>query len=78
MSQEIDSIKRMELKPGDILVLKCERHLSLFTRDKLRQQVEEQFPDHKCVVLSPDLSLEIIAPEELPSLLSESKGIENA
>jgi hypothetical protein len=64
----IDSIKRMELKPGDIIVLKSEKALSHAQTRDLEAMMKEQFPGYKGILLAPGLDINAISPEELEGI----------
>jgi hypothetical protein len=61
---EIEAIKRLRLRPGDIIVLRCPGRMRKEGMDYLRKSMEFNFPDHKCLVLEEGMDIETITKEE--------------
>ena len=61
--QIIGSLARLELKPGDKLVLTCEGELSLAEEERIRSFLQSEFPNNKVIVISPALKLHVIGGE---------------
>jgi hypothetical protein len=63
----VTSIQRLELKPGDVVILKCKIALSDAAFTRLKKSVEsELFPsgEHKVMVLDEDMDIAVISEEE--------------
>jgi hypothetical protein len=61
----IESIAKLELSDGDTLVLKLKKHpMSHEVRDAIKRTFEDGirrlYPNVKCLVLEPDMDLEVI------------------
>lgn len=52
-------IRVLRLQPGDVLIMRTPTRLSQIDQEGIRQQVEKQFPGHKCLVLTDGLELDI-------------------
>lgn len=46
------SLLRVDLQPGDVVVAVVDAHLSASMRDAMRQELQHEFPAHKCVVIA--------------------------
>lgn len=60
----VDEIRRLDLKPGDILIIKAPRPISDAAAQCLRQQLDKVVPGHKALVLDRGYSIEAIRPAE--------------
>lgn len=58
---EIESIRRLDLKPGDTLVLKVADALTEDESRSLRADLDRYLPEHKAVILSGDLDLVVLS-----------------
>jgi hypothetical protein len=56
-------VKKHDLRPGDVIVLRSAGPLSLERADRIKHLTESLFPGHQCIVLPDDLDLEVIRPE---------------
>jgi hypothetical protein len=65
-------IAKLELRPGDILVVKSARPLSAETAARLRQILEQAVGGHRCMVLESGLDLSILTIADLQALLAKS------
>lgn len=54
-------IKKVEVKPSDILVVTCKDRLSCEGFKRLHDNVKSAFPENKVVILDQGFSLEIIS-----------------
>lgn len=54
------SIQTADLKPNDVLVCRCDGHISEDLAVHLRETLERVFPGRKILVLSDGLSLEVL------------------
>jgi hypothetical protein len=59
---KIEEIRRVELKPGDVLVVRTAKVLSVQSAEDLKRQIETRFPGHLVVVMDSSLSLEVLEP----------------
>jgi hypothetical protein len=57
---ELEDVKRLRLNPGDTLVITASRSLNLDEASRIREVVRDAFPGHKCLILAPDFSLEVV------------------
>jgi hypothetical protein len=57
-------IAKLELKPGDTLVLRTDLMLSVDQCAALRQAAEQQFPGFKIAILSAGLSLAVLSEKQ--------------
>jgi len=60
----VTEIKRLELKPGDVVVLKCKTVLSDEAYKHLRESVQQElFPnkEHKVMVLEEDMDIAVMS-----------------
>jgi len=53
-------ISKLDLHPGDQLLLKVPLPLSAEQMDYLRQCMVSRFPDHPCTILADGMTLEIV------------------
>jgi len=58
--QIIGSLARLEIKPGDKLVLTCEGELSSQEESRIRSCLESEFPNNKVMVISGALKLHVV------------------
>lgn len=57
-------LQKLELKPGEILVLKVDAHLSDEIAKHIRKSIAEHFGiDRKVIVLSKGMTLEVLSEE---------------
>lgn len=61
---ELVATQVLRLQPGDILVVKSERRLTVEQATALREHVKERIPDHEVLVIPPDLDLAVLRQEE--------------
>lgn len=54
-------IAKLELRPGDTLVLRTELHLTREQVEQLRSSAERQFPGVKVAILTSGLSLAVLS-----------------
>lgn len=52
-----DNIRRLRLRPGDVIVIEANRPISREHVDLIQKQIRERFPDNDCIVLSEGLRL---------------------
>ncbi len=57
---QIEDVKKLQLEPGDILVIRIPRQYAAPALERLRQRVCELIPDHKVLVLGSEVDLEIL------------------
>jgi predicted RNA-binding protein associated with RNAse of E/G family len=61
---EIEDIKRITYNPDDVIVVRANRHLHQEVAERIKKQLEVYFPSQQIIVLSDDLRIEVMAPEE--------------
>lgn len=54
------TLAKLEVKPGDTLVLMCDRHLSQQNLVRMFEQMKTHFPDMKCLVLDGGMKLGVV------------------
>ena len=59
----IEDLKKVSLKPGDVLVFKTTRKLSLQHLESIKHACSYIFPDHKILILEPGMELSVISGE---------------
>jgi hypothetical protein len=65
---EVESIRRLDVKPGETLVITLPHHLSAQEMDELRVKIEDRLPDGvKALLTSPDVELTVVAAGPLTS-----------
>lgn len=57
----VEWIRRVEVRPGDLLALKVNREITLEERVRLKEQISEVLPGVRAVIIMPGADLEIIA-----------------
>ncbi|MDD5367469.1 MAG: hypothetical protein PHQ40_00425 [Anaerolineaceae bacterium] len=62
----IEDLKKVSLKPGDILVVKPAVQLPEAAQQRMKVMFSSIFPGHKVLVLEPGLELGVISGEETP------------
>lgn len=62
----LGDLARLELKPGDILVLTVESHIPEESKAQIRRWFKDEVPDHKLVILDGGAKLEVVAEAEVP------------
>lgn len=55
------TIAKLELGPDDVVVVRCDDNLTAERAQGIAKAVNEAIPDHKCIVLARNLSIEVIA-----------------
>lgn len=58
---ELEGVRILRLEPGDVLVLRAERRVSVAEANQLRERMESVFPGHKSLVLD-GVTLEVARP----------------
>jgi hypothetical protein len=61
---EAAKIAKLELKPGDTIVLSHALKLSFEIMGRLKSQLESIFPGHRVLVLDKGLDLSVVTPVE--------------
>jgi hypothetical protein len=57
-------IAKLELNPGDTIILKVAGKLSYEMIERLKNQIESFSPGHKALVLDQGLDLSVVAPAQ--------------
>lgn len=63
MTDIAGEVRRHDLQPGDILVLRVDGSLSAYDAALLRDRMRAEFPAHQCVILGNGVDLEVVRPE---------------
>lgn len=63
---ELEDVKRLALRPGDVLVVRSSRPLTWEQMDDARALLQRNFPDHEVIVLGQGIDLEVMRPEGPP------------
>jgi hypothetical protein len=75
---EADEIRRLQLHPDDILVLRYKAKLTSKTVDRLKQAVQRVLgTSNRVMVLDSDAQLDVLAPDEVAPA-SDAAGIAEA
>ena len=59
----IEDLKKVSLKPGDVLVFKTTRNLSQQEMERIKHACSYIFPDHKIIILDPGIDLGVVSVE---------------
>lgn len=66
MSLEIEmAVKKLQLTPGDVVVLKVNAHLSHEGRKRLSEIVSQVVPEHRHLILERDMELAVLTKAEI-------------
>ena len=60
MNIEIEDIKRLSLKPDDVLMIRSKDKLSGFVKNELRKTLTSVFPDNKILIVDGGFDLSIV------------------
>jgi hypothetical protein len=63
----IQSLSVLSLQPGDIVVLKCQQHLSRDAVDHLREVLKPKLGDHEVMILDGGLDIGVLRKEAAAS-----------
>jgi hypothetical protein len=55
-------VERMRLAPGDIVIVTPNRFLDRHELKRVREQLEREFPDNRCVVVADGWKLSVVSP----------------
>ncbi len=70
-SQDIEfKIARLELRPGDVLVVRTKQRLSRAQIDRLADLIKPAIGSHRCLILDSDTDLAVLTPAEIEARLS--------
>lgn len=58
----IKHIERLELRPGDILFVRCQERFSVEAYERMKHQLSDIFPAHKVVILENGVEIGVINP----------------
>jgi hypothetical protein len=59
----IEDLKKVSLKPGDVLVFKTTQNLSKHQIASIKHACSYIFPDHKIIILEPGMELSVVSGE---------------
>lgn len=71
----VESVKRIQLRPGDAIVVECERELSTVERDNLKGLVESIWPGHRVSVWPPSLRMKVVSPIAGAHVVEDGAGV---
>lgn len=71
-------IARLDLRPGDILVIRCKQHLPMETIARMRAAFLPVTKDHKIMVLDGDMDLAVLTAAEIEARSVAPTSEENA
>ncbi len=54
------TIAKLDLGPSDIVVVRCSENIDAVRADQIGKTVKDAVGDHKVLVLTPNLSIEVI------------------
>ena len=63
----ITAVEVLRLQPGDAIVLKTEKHLSMYDAEKARDKLRAWFEGHEVIVLDGGASLQVAHKDGEPS-----------
>lgn len=52
-------VQRLELRPGDVVVIRVSEHISAETAARVRSYCSQAFAGHEVLVLGPGMSVEV-------------------
>lgn len=58
-----DSVKVASLRPGDVVLFRCQNRLSAAARAQIVDLLNEVFPDHESVILEGGQDVAVLRPE---------------
>lgn len=61
---DVREVRRLELRPGDIIILRVEGPLTHDAADRLKELAMRQFTGHKVVILANGLDIGVVGPGE--------------
>lgn len=65
------AIGRLDLRQGDILVVKCSDHVCSEIADRIRRYVANVVPGHTCLILDGGLDLAVLTAADIAKLQVE-------
>lgn len=71
-------VRVLNLQPGDTIVLRHPKHLSDLATDRLKQQMEELFPENKVIILEEGMDIKVTRTrKELVAVAPNDEYLEN-
>ncbi len=61
---EIEDIKKINVNPGDVIVIRANRKISAESAFRINQFVIGALPDNKVIILDGDLELSVLTPNK--------------
>lgn len=72
----VDAVRRIQIRPGDVLVIECERNLSEKERENLTALVTGVWPGHKVTVWPPGIRLaSVCSHRDLARVVEDGAGV---
>jgi hypothetical protein len=69
---ELEDVRRLDIKPGQILVATVPDHTTIQQAEQIRDHLRTELPDIKVMVVSHNLELMVLNPQELTDLVLDS------
>lgn len=67
-------VAKLELSPGDIIVLRTDLHLTMDQCRMLRERAQEQFPGFRVAILTSGISLAVLSEKQAASSLNTGEN----
>jgi hypothetical protein len=71
MNEFIEKVKVLELRPGQILVVKYDGFLTLEAQERITSKLKQKFPDNQVMILEGGLDIGVI--DCIPLMFKEQK-----
>lgn len=65
---KIQDIRRLVLRPDDVIVVKVQPHISAYDADAMRRRVRDELGEHVKVLILAGVDLAVLAPEVAEAL----------
>jgi hypothetical protein len=70
----LQSMQVLSLKPGDVLVVSCDRHITADMGERLVDLVRRFVPDNKIMVLESGLTIGVLRSEDMTAAEKDARG----
>jgi len=71
---DIEFIARLDLRPGDILVIKCKQHLTFEAAANMRETFKMISKDHKIMVIDGGADLAVLSAADIEAHSTPTSG----
>lgn len=68
------TISKLDLKPGDIVIIRCRQRLTQDGVNRLRETMKLAMPDQKALVLEDGMEIAVLTKADLERKLAESEA----